>query len=60
MCAKDDDSDSYTSEGIMSCCMYCIGCIWAISILIMYVFSIVWTATPNAILDGSGCPLSGF
>ena len=57
---KKDDPDSQTSEGIMDCGMNCITCIWSIIILIMYVFSIIWTATPNAILDGSGCPLSGF
>tara|TARA_A100001015_G_C14960729_1_gene700761 strand:- start:760 stop:1371 length:612 start_codon:yes stop_codon:yes gene_type:complete len=36
---------------------WCFSCIWVIILLTMYILGIVWTATPNLILDGNGCPL---
>lgn len=54
----DINSDKTQISG--ACLTYCISCLWAIAILILYVFAIVWTATPDALLDGTGCPLTGF
>ena len=55
---SDTNSDKTQTSGL--CLSHCVSCLWVIAILIFYVFAIVWTATPDALLDGTGCHLTGF
>ena len=41
-------------------CTSCNTCLWSLGLTALYIWGIVKTATPGAILDGAGCPLSGF
>jgi len=38
----------------------CNTCLWSIALTALYIWGIVKIATPGDILDGNGCPLSGF
>lgn len=51
----DDDSTVYTKifGSIYKCC-------FSILLLVFWVLSIVWVATPENIKDGNGCYLSGY
>ena len=49
----------HTEEEVAPCTT-CNSCLWSIAILALYIWGIVKTAEPGAILDENGCPLSGF
>jgi len=49
----------HTEEEVAPCTT-CNSCLWSIAILALYIWGIVQTAEPGAILDENGCPLSGF
>lgn len=54
------DREDNNSLELYTCINNCLGCMWSITLIVFYILSIIWVATPNAIVDGTGCPLSGF
>ena len=59
VCPSGDD-DGTQKESCIACSTQCSGCIWGVTVLVMYILGIVWMATPGDMLDGNGCLLSGF
>jgi len=57
---NENETDVDNTIELYGCLSYCTGCIWSIAILIFYILAIIWMATPNEILDSTGCPLTGF
>lgn len=57
LCKKSDDDelgDTVLCGDILS---RCFSCCWGVALLVLWILSIVWVATPGGILDGDGCSL---
>ena len=55
-CAACTNSGESEAQSLTACT----SCWYSIALTALYIWGIVKTATPGDILDGSGCPLSGF
>lgn len=54
---KDDGDVLNEKASLIQVCSKCFSCCWVFALLIMWILSIIWVATPGEILDGDGCPL---
>ena len=53
----DNDDDTLSGPGCYELVTRCSICCWSFALTILWIMSIVWTATPGNITDGNGCPL---
>ena len=54
---KHDGDVLNETASYIQLCSKCFSCCWSVALLVMWILSIVWVATPGEILDGDGCPL---
>lgn len=62
-CCKKDDILNENDDNSDACCLCCANlypCCYGILLLIFWILSIIWVATPEMIKDGNGCYLSGY
>ena len=56
----DDEEEEVLKTDCTDVCALCYKCSHTIVVLVFWICSIVWVATPGEIHDGAGCHLSGF
>ena len=54
---NDKNEDALSGPGCYELFTRCFSCCWAVALIMLWIMSIVWTATPGNITDGDGCPL---
>tara|TARA_B100000674_G_C37945590_1_gene964797 strand:+ start:537 stop:1190 length:654 start_codon:yes stop_codon:yes gene_type:complete len=57
---QDDGEKEVLNTDCTDICTLCFQCSYSITIIVFWIYSIVWVATPGEIHDGNGCYLSGF